>query len=168
MLDPSQQEVWSLRRSVSSIVIAIVALIALPAIAGEGKCTYSTQECLDHMSTNMRSAGWVGIEYDKDEASQKVLVKSVLDGSPAAAAGLRAGDVLFALNGVQLANANEEEYKKARAEWKPGQQVKYTIQREGKSQDVSLTLGSWPADQLAKAVGSHMLKHAVATQMTEK
>jgi S1-C subfamily serine protease len=153
---------------VNLIAIAIAAMIALPAIAGEGKCTYSTQECLDHMSTNMRSAGWVGIEFDKDAKSQTLLVKNVLEGSPAAAAGLRGGDVLMALNGVQLATASEDEVKKARAEWKPGQQVKYTIQRDSKNQEIALTLGSWPADQLAKTVGKHMLEHAANAEMTSK
>jgi len=155
-----------LRRS-GLIAIAIAAVMALPAIAGEGKCSYSTQECLDHMST-MRSAGWVGIEFDKDAKSQTLLVKNVLEGSPAAAAGLRGGDVLIALNGVQLATASEDEVKKARAEWKPGQQVKYTIQRDGKSQEIPLTLGSWPADQLAKTVGKHMLEHAANAEVTSK
>lgn len=155
-----------MRRS-GLIAIAIAAVMALPAIAGEGKCSYSTQECLDHMST-MRSAGWVGIEFDKDAKSQTLLVKNVLEGSPAAAAGLRGGDVLIALNGVQLATASEDEVKKARAEWKPGQQVKYTIQRDGKSQEIPLTLGSWPADQLAKTVGKHMLEHAANAEVTSK
>ena len=154
-----------MRRLIGSIAIA--AAMALPAFAGEGKCSYSTQDCLDHMAT-MRSAGWVGIEFDKDAGSQKLLIKNVLEGSPAAAAGLRTGDVLIALNGVQLATASEEEVKKARAEWKPGQQVQYTIQRDGKNQDLALTLGSWPADQLAKTVGKHMLEHAANAEVTAK
>jgi S1-C subfamily serine protease len=149
------------------IGIAVAAAIALPAFAGDGKCSYSTQDCLDHMSS-MRSAGWVGIEFDKDASSQKLLIKNVLEGSPAAAAGLKAGDVLMTLNGVDLATANEEELKKARAEWKPGQQVKYTVQRDGKSQEIALTLGSWPADQLAKTVGKHMLEHAASAEVTSK
>lgn len=158
-----------MRRSTVLLAIAVATVLALPAIAGEGKaCTYSTQECLDHMSTKMRSAGWVGIEYDKDEKTKAVLVKSVLDGSPAAAAGFHAGDVLFALNGVQLATASDEEMKKARAEWKPGQQVTYTIQRHGKNQEIALTLGAWPADQLAKTVGKHMLEHAATAEVTAK
>lgn len=156
-----------MRRSVSLIAIAIAAVMALPAIAGEGKCSYSTQECLDHMS-NMRSAGWVGIEYDKDPKSQTLLVKNVLEGSPAAAAGLRSGDVLVSLNGAQLATASEADLKTARAEWKPGQQVKYTIQRDGKSQEIPLTLGAWPADMLAKTVGKHMLEHAANAEVTSK
>lgn len=142
-------------------------LLALPAWAGEGKCTYSTQDCLDHMA-NMRTAGWVGIEYDKDANSHKLLVKNVLEGSPAAAAGLRAGDLMVALNGVKLEGASDADLKKARAEWKPGQQVQYTVVRDGKSQDLTLTLGSWPADMLAKTVGKHMLEHAASAEVSSK
>ncbi len=156
-----------MRRSVGLLAIAIAAVMALPAIAGDGKCSYSTQECLDHMST-MRTAGWVGIEFDKDAKSKTLLVKNVLEGSPAAAAGLRSGDVLVSLNGVELASASDEDMKKARAEWKPGQEVKYTIQRDGKSQEMPLTLGAWPADMLAKTVGKHMLEHAANAEVTAK
>src|SRR2546422_974249 len=89
-------------------------------------------------------------------------------GSPAESAGILAGDVLVALNGVSLNKDNDEALMKARKEWKPGQTVTYTIKRSGGERQVTLTLGSWPADALAKMIGMHMLEHANSESVPSK
>ena len=87
-------------------------------------------------------------------------ILKVVPGSPAESAGLQAGDVLYALNGVEINDKNEDALSKARKEWKPGQTVNYTVKRDGRSKDISLTLAAMPADVLARFVGEHMLEHA--------
>jgi C-terminal processing protease CtpA/Prc len=149
-----------MRRLIPMWAFALVILLALPVFAGEGKCTVSTQECLDMMAVKMKNSGFVGIELDTDKETGTYSVKKVIPGTPAESAGLQAGDVLYALNGVVLAGAKTEDMMKARAEWKPGQTVSYTVKRGGKAQDVSLTLAAWPADYLAKYIGEHMMQHA--------
>lgn len=154
-------------RRVLLLTVAAVALLALPALAGGAKCTESTQTCLDYMATKMREGGWVGVELDKNPDGDGYVVKRVIPESPAQAAGIRAGDVLFALNGVTINDKNEEALKTARAEWKPGQQVNYTIKRDGADKQIKLTLAPMPADMLAQIVGKHMLEHASAAEMTK-
>jgi C-terminal processing protease CtpA/Prc len=156
-------------RRVVLISIAILALVTYVALAGEGhkKCTYATQECLDHMAAKMQKAGFVGVELDKDPETGALKVLRVVPGSPAEASGIQAGDVLFALNGVQIRNDNEKALEKARKEWKPGQSVTYTIKRDGADREVTLTLAPMPADVLAKWIGSHMLEHA-STEIAQK
>jgi membrane-associated protease RseP (regulator of RpoE activity) len=123
------------------------------------KCPYTTQECLNTMARRLKSAGWIGIEYEpKDPAGPKVT--KVVPGSPAEKAGLQPGDVLFALNGVEMKSENEEALVKARKEWKPGQTVQYTVKRNGAPKQVEVVLGEWPADILARYIGEHMLEHA--------
>ena len=123
------------------------------------KCPYTTQECLNSMAHRLKSAGWIGIEYEpKDPDGLKVT--KVVPGSPAEKAGLLPGDILFALNGVEINNKNEDALSKARQEWKPGQNVNYTVKRDGRSKDIALTLAPMPADVLARFVGEHMLEHA--------
>lgn len=144
------------------IALAIVALIAsAPAFAGHGKkCKSSTQDCLNAMASKMKKSGWVGIEMDTDDHENLVIVR-VVPGSPAEEAGLKPGDVLFALEGVELNyEKNEAALKKARKDWTPGQSVNYTIKRDGRDKDIELTLAPMPADVLAKWVGQHMLEHA--------
>lgn len=152
------------------LAAALVAAGALAgAFAGEGKkCSMKTQECLDAMAVKMKSSGWVGIELDWDEAKKAQVVTKVVPGSPAEGAGFAAGDLLLALNGVSFNPDNEAALQAARKEWKPGQTVRYTIERGGKSRDLSLTLGAWPADILARYIGQHMLDHVTQDMASSK
>jgi len=149
-----------MHRHIWLILVALALLVFLPALAGDhGKCKYSTQDCLDHMASQLKNSGWVGVELETDNPDGYEVTK-VIPGSPAEAAGIQAGDILAALNGVPINKDNDEALMKARKEWKPGQTVTYTIKRSGGERQVSLTLGSWPADALAKMIGMHMLEHA--------
>jgi C-terminal processing protease CtpA/Prc len=133
---------------------------AVKAAHASKKCSYGTQECLDHMATKMRTGGWVGIEMEKDDATGVLTILKVVPGSPAEAAGLQAGDVLFALNGVEINGASEAALKAAKKSWQPGQTVNYTVKRNGYDRQISVTLGAMPAEVLARFVGQHMLEHA--------
>jgi predicted metalloprotease with PDZ domain len=168
-------------------ILALTLLVLAPiALAGEGKdcagkdaaaakemhaakkCTYGTQECLDHMAAKLQSSGWVGIELDKDETTGVMTVQRVVPGSPAEQAGFQVGDVLFALNGIELNDKNEAALKTAKKDWKPGQNVSYTLKRDGRPVNASLTLGVMPADVLAKFIGEHMLEHASTEVVASK
>jgi len=133
-------------------------------LAGEPvkKCTYSTQECLNHMAESMKASGWIGIEYDIDEKTGESSVIRVIPGSPAEKAGMQAGDVLLVMGGIEISEKNHEAIMKARKEWKPGKTVTYTIKRDGSRLQISVVLGEWPADLLARYIGEHMLEHAEA------
>lgn len=150
------------------IVLAWTLLATAWALAGEKKCTLSTQDCLDRMSSGMKTYGWVGLELERDEESGTLTVLKVVPGSPAEGAGLQHGDILYTLNGVRITKDNEEALSKARKEWKPGQSVAYTIRRGGADRQVTLTLAPMPADVLARYIGEHMLEHATADLAASK
>ena len=111
------------------------------------------------MAASMKSSGWVGVELETDNPEGYAVTK-VIPGSPAEAAGIEAGDILVALNGVAFKKENDDALMKARKDWKPGQNVSYTVKRNGSERQVSLTLASWPADVIARSIGQHMLEHA--------
>lgn len=143
-------------------LILVAALAVIPATAGHygEKCTETTQVCLDHMAQKLKSSGFVGVELDMDKNPEGLTVTRVIPGSPAESSGIQTGDILTALNGVQINKENEEALAKARKEWKPGQSVTYTIKRDGLDRQVTLTLAPMPADVMAKYIGMHMLEHA--------
>ncbi|MCA9726108.1 MAG: PDZ domain-containing protein [Candidatus Eisenbacteria bacterium] len=150
------------------LALLAVAAVSAPVLAGEGeKCTANTQECLDYMATRMKNTGWVGIEVNVEEGSPMEVMKVVPD-SPAEAAGMKPGDILVAINGLEINQENQEALQKARAESKPGQSVTYTIGRSGEHHDLTLTLGAMPADVLARYIGEHMLQHASTAMSEEK
>lgn len=78
-------------------------------------------------------------------AKEGVLVASVDDGSPAAKAGLKAGDVITAVNGAPVADPGDltSEVRKAR----PGSTLSLEIVREKKTQTVKATLPDAPRRQ---------------------
>jgi C-terminal processing protease CtpA/Prc len=156
-----------MRRFTGFGLLAAMVLLATPVLAGGSgeKCTYSTQDCLDMMASKLKTGGWVGIEMDKNEAGQWVIT-NVVPKSPAEEAGFQKEDILFALEGIEIANeANADALKKVRGEWKAGQLVHYTLKRSGVDRQVAVTLGSMPADLLARYIGEHMIEHA---SMVEK
>ncbi len=67
-----------------------------------------------------------------------VKVGGVGDDSPASKAGIKKGDVIKAFNGKAVKDLKV--YSKYLKEHKPGDTVKLTIERDGKSRDVELTL----------------------------
>jgi len=140
---------------------------AVKAAHASKKCASGTQDCLDYMAIKMKTGGWVGIEMEKDDATGALTVLKVVPGSPAEAGGLQPGDVLFALNGVEIKDTNEEAVKAAKKDWQPGQRVNYTVKRNGYDKNVSVTLAEMPAEVLAKFVGHHMLEHAT-TEVASK
>jgi S1-C subfamily serine protease len=72
-------------------------------------------------------------------------VMEVSPGTPAEAAGLQAGDIITAVDGVTI-DGNHQFINEAIMSHKPGDTVTLTVDRNGQSQDVTITLGTRPAD----------------------
>jgi predicted metalloprotease with PDZ domain len=157
-----------------SLIAFLVAALMLPAFAGgkdceknaavmaAGKkgCPNNTQDCLNAMAAKLQKKGWVGIEYDKDEATGVMTVTRVVPGSPAEAAGFQKGDVLLAVNGVSLEEGSKEQMHRVKQSMVPGGQVAYTVKRAGQKRTLDVTLAKVPEDVMAQWIGSHMLEHA--------
>ena len=159
-----------LRRSFVAIALGAVVAAGL-SVAGDAaqKCAMPLQECLDRMSANLKTTGWVGIEFDNSIVSDGgYKIYKVVKGSPAEKAGLQPGDILYALNGVIFARTNDAALAKARRDWKPGQSVNYTIKREGVDREITLTLAPMPADVMARWIGEHMKEHEAAERTVAK
>lgn len=148
-------------RKLLSALVAVAFFAAIPAIAGEGhKCTAGTQECLDKMAAKMKKSGWIGVDMEYNKEKSLSVIKAVVPGSPAEEAGLKAGDVFYAMNGIEYTKANK---KAIGAEWEklsPGKKIRVTVKRGGETKDLKVKLGNMPADVLAKYIGQHMMEHA--------
>jgi len=127
------------------------------AYASNKGCTMSAEECTKHMA-EAKNHGWLGIQYDKTEDGTAV-IKDVVKGSPADKAGFRSGDVLLALNGIEM---NDDNSARLKAAWKPltpGSTVDYTVKRAGATKDITVTLGKMPEDVYNAMVAEHMKEH---------
>jgi putative serine protease PepD len=78
------------------------------------------------------------------EGTDGAAIAEVVQGSPAARAGLEAGDVITEFDGEEIAGT--EDLVAAIAEAEPGDTVKLEIERDSKSSEVSVKLGTQPAE----------------------
>lgn len=139
------------------LALALLVGFATMAFAGgDHKCDKSAQDCLDKMAAHIKEKGWLGIETEKTEGGAYA-VTAVTAGSPAEAAGFRAGDVLLALNGTDLYAEDKSELKKVKSALAPGSRVEYTVKRSGQKTQLAATLAPVPDTVLAQWIGEHML-----------
>ena len=142
------------------LLTAGLALMTQPLLAGVPKgCSSTTQECLDHLAKELAGRGWVGLELERLENGQ-MKVRRVVEDGPAEAAGLRAGDILVAAQGIEYAKATDADWKELMKNWGPGQAVSYLVERDGASLRIDLKLGEMPAQVRHAILGAHMAEHA--------
>ncbi len=107
--------------------------------------------------------GWLGVQIQaitpdiadglKLDQAKGSLVADASEGSPAAAAGLKPGDAILAVDGKKVADPHA--LASLIADMAPGTKVTVTYWRDGASHDVDVTLGTLPSDnQVAAAGGS--------------
>lgn len=147
------------------LATALAMSVAGVAVAGgaHGKCAESTSEAsLQARVEKMKAYGWLGVEKEKNAAGGYTIT-AVAPASPAAKAGFRVGDVLVALNGVALSEANSEALKKAKANLGPGKPVSYTVRRDGAERQLTATLAEVPREVLAQWLGEHLMDEHLAT-----
>ena len=81
--------------------------------------------------------------------AEGAMVDEPQDGSPAAKAGIEAGDVITAVNGTPVKDARD--LARNISMMAPGSSVKLDILHKGETKTLTLTLGEMPNDQQAKA-----------------
>jgi serine protease Do len=103
--------------------------------------------------------GWLGVQIQPVsaeiadsmglKATEGALVSEPQANSPAAKAGIQAGDVITAVNGEQIKDAKD--LARHIASMAPGSTVKLTVWRKGEEKSFSVPLGELPAQREAKA-----------------
>ena len=101
------------------------------------------------ISLEDEGGSWLGVETQevtgekakdlKLSAERGVIIGKVLDDSPAAKAGLKEGDVITDINGQHVEGTVQ--FRRIIRETPPGRTLQLTIWRDGRSQNVSATLG---------------------------
>jgi serine protease Do len=102
--------------------------------------------------------GWLGVQIQKvtPEIADSLGLKSVSgalitaaqSGSPAEKAGLKASDVITAVNGAEVKDVSDLARKIA--DLAPGNEVKLTVQRSGRTETITVKIGELPDKQASK------------------
>ena len=119
------------------------------------------------MYQKLASSGWLGVEMAKSEGG-KATVKGVKPGSPAEAAGFQVGDVLVAINGVEISEANQAALKAAKKSLVAGSEGRYTVVRQGAKKTLTARLVAPPREVLAQWIGEHMIEDHVESKVASK
>jgi serine protease Do len=121
----------------------------------------TASDVIEQLRTNKTvSRGWLGVKIesvDEDKAAslalkepQGALINEITGNGPAAASTLKAGDVVLSVNGSKVENSRDLARKIA--DFSPGTPVTLEVWRYGKSETVSVKLGTFPTDpQVAMA-----------------
>jgi serine protease Do len=107
--------------------------------------------------------GWLGVEIQSVTAdiadslglkqAEGALVAEPQPGSPAAKAGLAAGDVVVSVNGHAIKDAHD--LARTIAAQAPGSTAKLAVIRNGAAQTMSITLGNLPNERQASNIPEH-------------
>ncbi|AWB20767.1 Do family serine endopeptidase [Methylobacterium currus] len=145
--------------NVSGEVVGVNTAIASPSGGNVGLAfaipSETVQAVVDQLRTDGKVArGYLGLQIQpvtKDIAdslgldkAKGALVTSAQDGTPAAKAGLKSGDVVQAVNAEPVTDARELSRKIASL--KPGTKVDLAYLRGGKAETAQVTLGTLPND----------------------
>jgi serine protease Do len=103
--------------------------------------------------------GWMGVQVQAVtpaiadslglKQAQGALIDEPQAGSPAAKAGLAAGDVITAINGKEVKDSRD--LARQVGTMAPGTSVQFTYLRKGEEKTATLTLGQFPSEKQAKA-----------------
>jgi putative serine protease PepD len=103
------------------------------------------------IATGQAHNAYVGVSLDPTVSGGAAIAKvstqggsqPIQPGSPAAKAGLQAGDIITAVNGTKVGSVNE--FVATIANYAPGDSVTLTVNRGGQTKTIKLTLGAQPA-----------------------
>lgn len=150
-----------MKRKTSLLALALTLALAPMAFAGGENCAHKTAAAHQEKKAQLAAKGWLGLKTEKDAAGA-YRVASVAPGSPAAQAGFQTGDVLVAMNGIALTDANKDALKKAKTDLGVGKRVSYTVRRGGAEQTLAATLVPVPDAVLAEWVKEEEARAQVA------
>jgi putative serine protease PepD len=92
---------------------------------------------------------YIGVSTGSSGGSDGAVIASVTSGGPAAAAGLRTGDVVTRIGDAKVEDSND--LVAAVAEHQPGDKVTVTVQRGSDTRQVTVTLGTQPSSSTSSS-----------------
>lgn len=131
------------KKLAASLAAVLMLGASSMAFAGGAHCSGSC-------SAGASSTAWSGAWLERT-ATGTIAVAEVAPGSPAAKAGLRAGDVVTAVNGYRLAAHHDggscsASASASNAECNVGSALTYTVQRGHSTRAVKVKLEKMPAE----------------------
>jgi predicted metalloprotease with PDZ domain len=144
-----------MRFRISTFVALLIAAGTL-VLAQERRCSAPAKECAMEIRKMMSARRFLGAKVV--ELNPGLIIKSVIENSPAARGGLMANDRLIAMNGKSLTLATSREFKQMLADGNSTGKLWIIVHRSGAYKKIDVRLEPYPKDQIEKAIALHLLQ----------
>ncbi|MDR3530839.1 MAG: trypsin-like peptidase domain-containing protein [Rhodopila sp.] len=129
-------------------VIGVSSVIVSPTGASVGIGFAIPSDTVNRIVTQLLSKGtidrgWLGVSVEDKENG--VTIASLDRNGPAAKAGIKAGDVVIAINGEHIDTS--QRLIRAVALVPPGNAIRVTVRRQGREMEFSINVGRRPTEQ---------------------
>lgn len=128
-----------------------LAFASVNVVAGDGEaCASKTGDWQAHWQKKeamLRKVAWDGINVDMETG--KMIVKDFDQDAPGQKAGIRAGDVLAALDGKSLEDLTGQQLWEVMKTIEIGQTVTYGVIRDGHTKKIKVTMAPVPESIIA-------------------
>ncbi len=154
-----------MKKAIALLIPALALTVATVAAAGDDKehkkkCGAEATVCIRGMAESLKQRGWIGIEWDS--ADPRPRISHVVQGSPAAKAGVQVGDVVMAFDGISTDEEDKVVWAAMKRSLVPGKVITLAVVRDGTAHDLQVELIAVPDHIVAQWVGKHMLDHHAA------
>lgn len=122
--------------------------------AQEPQCHVPARECEQQIRQMLSGRRYLGATIV--DLKPGIVIRAVLPDSPAARAGLRAGDRFIAVNGQSLEEASASQFKEVLAGARQTGKLWMIIQRRGAYMKVEGRLEPYPKEYVDKVVSGHL------------
>jgi C-terminal processing protease CtpA/Prc len=150
-----------------SLIIGVFLFSALAVTScaeQSDRCPREIRECLEAMYADHSEAPWLGVDLEKDDLG-RARVTEVVSGSPAEIAGFRVGDVILTMGGREFSEIFAK--TEGAPAHRPGDEVTFTIDREGERQELTARLIAMPRESIAEWIGMHVIEEHLSASATE-
>lgn len=126
---------------VIAVIFSAIGLVAAQTDAPTEEPTAEVEPEATTESSDTSGRPYLGVRFGPNDDGDGVVIVEVVVDSPADEAGLQAGDIVTAVNGEEFGAGNLAALVGSFA---PGDTVTLTIERDGETQDIDVTLGTAP------------------------
>lgn len=124
-------------------------------LAGDARsCSVRAHECEQSIRDAMYGRKYLGAKFG--DSRWGLTVKEIIAGSPAARGGLKVGDRIVAVNGIDCSKADMPRFKRVLGKAKDSGKLTIAVQRLGAVSWVTLELRPMSNEQIRRAIASHI------------
>lgn len=156
------------RHVVQSLLCAslLCAVVWVPAASAEQPSCAECGECVDRLLAEIESRGWLGmaLHIHGENRIDGLEVQFLDSDGPAAQVGVRSGDRIVRMQGLEIAALSPEEIETLLRGLEPGDKVAIELIRDGIRKEFELRARRMTLKARAEALGSHFLRERALAQ----